>query len=56
MKHINISSLLLAFVMMISLTSCDLALDIFEAGFWVAIIGIVLVLAIIVWVIRQFLG
>ncbi len=55
MKNISISSLLLVFVMMISLSSCDLAGDIFEAGAWTAILGVILVIALIVWIIRKVL-
>ncbi len=41
MKNISINSLLLVFVMMVSLSSCDVAGDIFEAGAWTAILGVI---------------
>lgn len=55
MKNISLSSLFLAFFVMLGLTSCDLAGDIFEAGAWTAIIGLVLVIAVVVWLIRKIL-
>lgn len=55
MKKLSTSSLLLFFILMLGLTSCDLAGDILEAGAWMGIIGVVLVIAIIVWLIRKIL-
>lgn len=55
MRHVSLSSLFFTFFIMLGLTSCDLAGDIFEAGAWTAIIGIVLVIAVIVWLIRKIL-
>lgn len=56
MKNINANSLWIAFILMLSLSSCDLAGDIFEAGAWTAIIMLVLVIAIIIWIVRKFMG
>lgn len=53
MKSISISSLFLAFIITAGLSSCDIAGDIFEAGAWTAIIGVVLVIAIAVWILRK---
>lgn len=55
MKNIRLSTLLLVVVMTFTLSSCDLIGDIFEAGAWTAIIGIVLVIALIVWIFRKFM-
>lgn len=55
MKNLNLASLLLILLMTPLLSGCDLAGDIFEAGAWTAIIGIVLVIALIVWLFRKFM-
>jgi hypothetical protein len=51
-KYNQLSILLLA--MVITLSSCELVGDIFKAGFWTAIILIVVVIAIIIWIINRF--
>lgn len=56
MRKVNISNLLLAFIIMMGLTSCELAGDIFEAGAWTAIILVVLVIAIVVWIIKKIIS
>ncbi len=40
----------------VTLSSCELAGDIFKAGAWTAIIGIVVVVAIIFWIINKLGG
>ena len=35
------------------LTSCELVGNIFEAGVWVGVIAVVLVIALVIWVIRK---
>jgi hypothetical protein len=53
MKSIHqLSFLLLA--MIVTLSSCELIGDIFEAGFWTAIIVIVLVIGLIIWLLNRF--
>ena len=53
MKSIHqLSFLLLA--MMVTFSSCELIGDIFEAGFWTAIIVIVLVIGLIIWLLNRF--
>lgn len=56
MNCTSIKSLLLAFVLMISMSGCDFIGDIFEAGFWSAIILIVIVVIIIGVIVKKFLG
>ena len=48
-KYIN----LLFFSLILLLSSCELVGDIFEAGVWVGVIIVVLVIAIIIWIIRK---
>lgn len=38
------------------LTSCDAIIDIFQAGMYVGIIAVVIVIAIIIWIISKFRG
>lgn len=42
-----------AFLLTLSMGGCDFAGDVFEAGFWVALIVPIAVLALIVWVLFQ---
>ncbi|MGV3657087.1 MAG: phosphatidate cytidylyltransferase [Chitinophagaceae bacterium] len=49
-KYSQLSLFLIA--MVVTLSSCELVGDIFEAGFWTAIILIVVVIAIIIWISR----
>lgn len=39
--------------MAITLSSCELIGDIFEAGFMVAIIAVIVVITLILWIIRK---
>ena len=45
---------LLLMVMVVTFSSCELVGDIFEAGFWAAIIVVVIVIAIIIWLFNRF--
>ena len=53
MKTFNQISLWLL-VLVVTLSSCELVGDIFEAGFWAAIIIVVLVIALIIWLVNRF--
>lgn len=53
MKKYSSLSIGLLFIVVL-LSSCELAGDIFEAGFWAAIIAVVVVIAIIVWIFNRF--
>ncbi len=47
-------SLLTIFALLaVTMTSCELVGDIFEAGMWVGIIIVALVIALIIWIIRK---
>lgn len=54
MKSLRIFYTALAIFLMSSLSSCDFIGDVFEAGFWTAIIVVILFVAIIIWIIRKF--
>lgn len=53
MKNYSQLSILLI-AMVVTLSSCELVGDIFQAGFWTAIIVIVLVIGIIIWLFNRF--
>lgn len=46
--------LLLAVIATTTLASCEVIGDIFKAGFWTAIILIVLVVALLIWLVGRF--
>ncbi len=56
MKTINFFYVSLLAFMMTGLSGCDLVGDIFEAGAWVGIIIVVLVIVLIGWIIRKMRG
>ena len=45
-----------AFFLTISLSGCSVIGDIFEAGAWTGIIGVILVVALLIWLVSKFLG
>lgn len=54
MKTVNFSQTLLFLLLLVTATSCDVVLDIFEAGLWVGIILVILVIALAVWLLKKF--
>ena len=46
---------MMALLVAMSFTSCQAIGDIFKAGFWVGIIVVIIVVALIIWVIRKVL-
>ncbi len=54
MRSISIYSFL--FVLLASMSSCELVGDIFKAGMWTSVILIVLVIALILWIISKVRG
>lgn len=52
----NKNFLLLLLVISVTLSSCQAIGDIFKAGAWTAIIGIVIVVALIFWIISKVSG
>ncbi len=47
--HIN----LFLFSLILFLSSCELVGDIFKAGMWTGIIGLILVVVLIIWILRK---
>ena len=45
-----------AFLLTISLSGCAAIGDIFAAGAWTGIIGVVVVVALLIWLVSKFLG
>ncbi|MFP4095912.1 MAG: hypothetical protein ACLFUB_15620 [Cyclobacteriaceae bacterium] len=56
MKKFSFSSLLIFLLLSFTLTGCDLIVGIFEAGFWTAVILLLVVVGIVIWLIGKFLG
>ncbi len=56
MRALRLSLFLLVVVLAFSLSSCAAIADIFKAGAYTAIIGVVLVVALIILVIRKISG
>lgn len=52
-KQLNISLLLLITGLLFSLSSCKLIGGIFKAGVWVGVLGVVAVVALILFLIRK---
>jgi hypothetical protein len=48
--------LLLLFLVSVLMSACDLVGDIFQAGFVVGIIGIIILIAVISWIFGKFRG
>ena len=47
---------LVALFMTLFLTSCAAIGDVFKAGAWTGIIGVVLVIGVLIWIISKFFG
>ena len=56
MKNLKIPQLfILLFVLLVS-TGMDIVGDIFEAGLWIGAIIVILIIVLIVWLVRKFMG
>ena len=54
MKKINVKTALLCLIVMaISLSSCQAIGDIFKAGVWFGVIGVIVIIVIIFWLISK---
>ncbi|WP_378410577.1 hypothetical protein [Rhodocytophaga aerolata] len=53
MKNLSFFSLILILLLSLSLSSCAVVGDIFEAGMWVGIIGVVIVIALVIWLLKK---
>ena len=49
----NISVIIIAFFLLITLSSCEAIAGIFKAGIWTGVIVIVVVVALILWLIGR---
>lgn len=56
MKRSTLFFILTLITLSLGLTSCEIVGDIFEAGLWVGIIGVVVVVLLIFWIIRKIGG
>lgn len=54
MKNFKISYIFMLFFILMVSTGMDIIGDIFEAGLWVGVILVVLVIALLIWLIRKF--
>ncbi|RDC64309.1 hypothetical protein [Adhaeribacter pallidiroseus] len=48
-------SILLIFLTL-TITSCEVVGDIFKAGMWTAVIGIIIVVLFVLWIVRKIRG
>lgn len=53
MKNLKLTHLYIFICLMLTMTGCELIGDIFEAGFWVGVILVILVIFIIIWLISK---
>ncbi|HLW20858.1 MAG TPA: hypothetical protein VKX33_11055 [Cyclobacteriaceae bacterium] len=56
MKNLQISRLLVFVFLATTMTGCELVGDIFEAGVWMGVIVVVLVIVLIFWIFRKLMG
>lgn len=55
MKNQTLRSLALLILSLMVFTGCSVIGGIFEAGMWVGIIGVVLVVVLVIWIIKKLL-
>lgn len=55
MKNLPLSQLFIFVLLATTLTGCELAGDIFEAGVWIGVIAVAVVIVVIFWLIRKFM-
>lgn len=53
MKYLNSKTLLLLFLLLTTLSSCEAIASIFKAGMWVGILIVVVIIVIILWLIGK---
>ncbi|MHA6246356.1 hypothetical protein ACXYMU_00340 [Pontibacter sp. CAU 1760] len=56
MKNIKAYFIPLIVLLSLTLSSCELVGDIFEAGMWTALIIIVIIVLLVTWLFRKFRG
>lgn len=55
MNSLNFSRIYIFLLMLVTLSGCELAVDIFEAGVWVGIVIVVLIIFLVIWLLKKFL-
>jgi uncharacterized membrane protein YkvI len=55
MKKLNLAQVFLFVLMLLTFTGCDVILDIFEAGMWVGVIIVILIIFVVIWLVRKFM-
>lgn len=53
MRHFTLIQVALLSAIMLFLSSCEIVGDIFQAGLWVGVIAVVLVVGLVVWLIAK---
>lgn len=53
MRKSGIFTFVIALFLSLGLTSCEVVGDIFKAGMWTAVIGVVLVIALVLWLLGR---
>lgn len=56
MKDLKLYFSALMVILLFTLSSCEVIGDIFKAGMWTAVIGIVLIVLLIMWLLRVIRG
>ncbi|WP_188467642.1 hypothetical protein [Marivirga lumbricoides] len=56
MKKLQLYQLALFIFLSLSLTGCDIVGGIFEAGVWVGVIAVILVIVLIIWLIKKIIS
>jgi hypothetical protein len=56
MKNLRAYFSAILILLVFTLSSCEVIGDIFKAGMWTAVIGIVIVVLIIMWILRAIRG
>jgi heme/copper-type cytochrome/quinol oxidase subunit 4 len=56
MKNIQALFSLLFILLMVTMSSCEVIGDIFQAGMWFALIIVAIVIVLILWIIRKIRG
>lgn len=54
MKSFGLTQLMIFLVLLVTASGCDVVLGIFEAGMWVGVILVVLVIALAFWLLKKF--
>lgn len=56
MKNLHLTKIIIFVLLVTTLTGCEVIGGIFEAGVWVGVIIVILVIALIIWLIRKMIS